>query len=202
MNQFHREAISLRALRAIARDRVRRQQPSEISVIMSPQGSLLDSELLEIPNSVSLSIEIEPSRNHVALSSISGPIPALLDQGIPSSDVTTIPDLVFLRSEMNRKEALVRRANSQRQRMIRNRNAALAICATRNRIRIEQQSRSERNRLVALNIRRQRLADEQRARSLLNRNIALASLALRENIVPLPQSPGRISETDEEDINV
>ena len=127
---------------------------------------------------------------------------ALLDQGIPSSDVATIPNLALLRSEMNRQETFVRRANSQRQQMIRNRNVALEICATRNRIRIEQQTRSERNRIVALNIRRQRLEDEQRAESLQNRNIALAPLALREAIALLPQSPDRISETDEEDINV
>jgi hypothetical protein len=86
--------------------------------------------------------------------------------------------------------------------MIRNRNAALAIRATRNKTRIEQQTRSEHNRIVALNIRRQRLEDEQRAESLQNRNITLAPLALREAIALLPQSPDRISETDEEDINV
>jgi hypothetical protein len=126
----------------------------------------------------------------------------LLDQATSSSDVVTIPNLALLLSEMNRQEALVRRASTQRQRMIRNINAALAIRATRNRIRTEQQTRSERNRVVALNIPRQRLEDEQRARSLHNRNIALARLALREVIAPLPQSPDRISETDEEDINV
>ena len=54
MSRFRREVISLRALRSMARDRVQRQQPSEIYVIMSPQGSSLASELLEIPNSILL----------------------------------------------------------------------------------------------------------------------------------------------------
>jgi hypothetical protein len=90
----------------MARDPVQRRQPSEISVIMSPQGSSLASELLEIPNFIPLStalevgIRIEPSQNHVDLSTI-GPFSALLDQEIPSSDVATIPNLALLRSEMN-----------------------------------------------------------------------------------------------------
>jgi hypothetical protein len=71
MYQFCCQAISLRALRAMARDRVQRQQPFEIFVIMSPQGSLLASEFLEIPNSIPLSISlkvvigVELSQSHV-----------------------------------------------------------------------------------------------------------------------------------------
>jgi hypothetical protein len=66
--------------------------------------------------------------------------------------------------------------------MIQYRNAALAICEARIRIRAEQQSRSECNRAIVLTICRQRIAAEQAVRSLRNRNIALARLVEREAI--------------------
>ena len=69
-------------------------------------------------------------------------------------------------------------------------------------MRIERQTRSRRNRVVALNIYRQRLKDEQHARSLQNKNIALARFALHEAIASLPQLLEGILETNEEDIDV
>lgn len=108
----------------------------------------------------------------------------------------------YSRSERNKQEALVRRANSQRERMLRNRNAAFEIRASKNRMKNEQKTRRERNKAIALTIRRQRLEEEECARSLKEAAIATYCLAIENDIPLLLQMSDCISGTTKEEVNL
>lgn len=106
------------------RDQVPLQQPFQIFVTMSLQGSLLATKLLELPNSLPLFIPLEVGirvryfQTLIVSSSNIVPFSPVLDHVALPSHAVSGPILPLSWSEMNRQEALIRHVASQQRQMI------------------------------------------------------------------------------------